>query len=567
MNNNVTKYLTLAAVGTLSFASGAFVIKRFESVPLTVGIIQEAEKIIGQSFTPAQADSMLNMLNGFNGSYEALHKLNMPNSVVPALNFNPVPVGFVNPDAKSGFKLDKLTATKMPADKNELAFYTIRQLADLIKTKQISSVELTQFFIDRLKKYNPKLQFAITITEERALKKAAEADAEIKAGHYKGVLHGIPFGVKDLLAQKDYKTTFGSNAYKDQQLNVDATVVSKLEAAGGILIVKTTLGELAMGDVWFGGKTKNPWDITRGSSGSSAGSASAVSAGCLPYAIGSETLGSIVSPATECGDTGIRPSFGRVSKYGAMALSWSMDKLGPIARSVEDAAIVFNTIQGTDGKDLSTIAAPFNYDGSIKSLKGYKIGYVKADFDRAYYGTGANKRAIPNHATDSATLAKLKDLGAELVPIDYPQMPIGAMTFILDAEAGAAFQELVLNHKDDLLVQQHKNAWPNIFRASQFISAAEYIQANRARTLLIQAWYEKLKGLDLYITPSSSTNLSMTNLTGNPCVVLPNGFNQRGRPMSITFMGQLFGEGKMLQAAKVYQDATDFHQKHPALNF
>jgi Asp-tRNA(Asn)/Glu-tRNA(Gln) amidotransferase A subunit family amidase len=557
MKNSVTKYFTLAAVGALGFVSGAFVIKRFEQVPITSGIVQEAQKIIGQQFTAAQADSMVNMLNNFSSSYESLHKLNMPNSVVPALNFNPVPVGFKNPDAKDGFKMDKMSGTKMPADKNDLAFYTIRQLADLVKSKQISSVELTQFFIDRLKKYNPKLFFAITITEERALKKAAEADQEIKSGHYRGVLHGIPFGVKDLLAQKDYKTTFGSVAYQNQQLNVDATVVSKLEAAGGILIVKTTLGELAMGDVWFGGKTKNPWDVTRGSSGSSAGSASAVSAGCLPFAIGSETLGSIVSPSTECGDTGLRPSFGRVSKYGAMALSWSMDKLGPIARSVEDAAIVFNVIHGTDGKDLSTIAAPFNYDGSGKTLKGYKIGYTKVDFDRRY----------PNKATDSATLAKLKELGAELIPIEYPKMPVGAMTFILDAEGGAAFQELVLSHRDDLLVQQGKNAWPNIFRASQFISAAEYIQANRARTLLIQDWYEKLKGLDLYITPSFSTNLSMTNLTGNPCVVVPNGFNQRGRPLSITFMGQLFGEGKMLQAAKIYQDATDFYKKHPSLNF
>ncbi len=557
MKYSVTKYFTLATVGAVGFLSGAFAIKHWEQVPITTSIVQEAEKIIGQQFTPAQADSMLNLLNSFSSSYESLHKLNMPNSVVPALNFNPVPIGFVNPDKQDGFKMSKTTGTKLPADKNELAFYTIRQLADLIKTKQITSVELTRFFIERLKKYNPQLLFAVTITEDRALKKAAEADAEIKAGHYRGVLHGIPFGVKDLLAQKDYKTTFGSVAYQNQQLNVDATVVSKLEAAGGILIAKTTLGELAMGDIWFGGKTRNPWDIKRGSSGSSAGSASAVSAGCLPYAIGSETLGSIVSPSTECGDTGLRPSFGRVSKYGAMALSWSMDKLGPITRSVEDAAIVFNTIQGTDGKDLSTIAAPFNYDGTVKSLKGYKIGYVKNDFERR----------SQNHATDSATLAKLKELGAELVPIEYPKMPVGAMTFVLDAEAGAAFQELVLSHRDDQLVQQNKNAWPNIFRASQFISAAEYIQANRARTLLIQDWYEKLKGLDLYITPSFSLNLSMTNLTGNPCVVLPNGFNASGRPMSITFMGQLFGEGKLLQAAKIYQDATDFHKKHPSLNF
>jgi Asp-tRNA(Asn)/Glu-tRNA(Gln) amidotransferase A subunit family amidase len=557
MKINTRKYAAIGAIGCLSFVFGSFVTAKLQTAPFTISIVKEAEKIIGMDFNDAQADSMLNNLNQFNTAYTNLRKLNMPNSVVPALNFNPVPVGFTNPDDKNGFKLAKMSTVTMPANRDDLAFYTVRQLAELIRTKQISSVELTKFFIARLKKYNGKLLNVITFTEEHALKKAAEADAEIRAGHYRGVLHGIPFGAKDLLAQKDYKTTFGAPPYKDQQLNVDATVITRLEDAGAVLIAKTSLGELAQGDVWFGGKTKNPWDITRGSSGSSAGSASAVSAGCLPFAIGSETLGSIVSPSTECGDSGLRPSFGRVSKYGAMALSWSMDKLGPIARSVEDAAIVFNAIQGTDSKDLSTIAAPFNYDGSVKSLKGFKIGYVKTDFDRKY----------ANHASDSATLVKLKELGAELIPIEYPKMPIGSMVFLLDAEAGAAFQELVLSHKDDQLVQQGKGAWPNIFRSSQFIPATEYIQANRARTLLIQDWYEKLKGLDLYITPSFSTNLSMTNLTGNPCVVLPNGFNAKGRPTSITFMGQLFGEGKLLQAAKLYQDATDFNKKHPSLNF
>jgi Asp-tRNA(Asn)/Glu-tRNA(Gln) amidotransferase A subunit family amidase len=557
MKISTIKYLSITALCGFSFISGAFVVKKFGQEPITVGIIQEAEKLIGFDFSTAQADSMLNSVSRFNQSYQALRKLNMPNSIVPALNFNPVPIGFVNPDTKNGFKLNKVSGVQLPANKDDLAFYTVRELAELIRTKKITSVELTRFFIDRLKKYQPKLQFAITIMEDRAMKKAAEADAEIQSGHYRGVLHGIPFGVKDLLAQKDYKTTFGAVPYKEQQLNVDATVVTRLENAGGILIVKTTLGELAQGDVWFGGKTKNPWDITRGSSGSSAGSASAVSAGCLPFAIGSETLGSIVSPSTECGDTGLRPSFGRVSKYGAMALSWSMDKLGPIARSVEDAALVFNAIQGTDDKDLSTIAAPFNYDGSAKTLKGYKIGYTKVDFDKNY----------PNHVTDSATLAKLKELGAELIPIEYPKMPISAMTFILQAEAGAAFQELLLTHKEDQLVLQNKFAWPNTFRAAQFISAPEYIQANRARTLLIQKWYEALKGLDLYITPTYTLNLSMTNLTGNPCLVLPNGFDKDGRPVSITFMGQLFGEGKMLQTAKLYQDATAFHKKHPLLNF
>jgi Asp-tRNA(Asn)/Glu-tRNA(Gln) amidotransferase A subunit family amidase len=551
------KYITIFTISSLAFVFGAFVTKTLERPQITVSVVKEAEKLVDFDFTPAQADSMLVNLNQWAASYDTLRKLKMPNSVVPALNFNPVPVGFTPQDKTNGFVLGKIAPVKLPANKDDLAFYTIRQLAELIRTKQITSVELTKFFIERLKKYDGKLLFMVTLTEDLALKQAAKADAEIQSGHYKGVLHGIPYGVKDLLAQKDYKTTFGAVPYKDQTLDVDATVVTKLEDAGAVLCAKLTLGELAQGDVWFGGKTKNPWDITRGSSGSSAGPASTVSAGCLPFAIGSETLGSIVSPSTECGDTGLRPSFGRVSKYGAMALSWSMDKLGPITRSVEDAAIVFNAIQGTDPKDLSTIAATFNYNGTGKSLKGYKIGYLKADFDRR----------SQNHANDSVTLAKLKELGAELLPLEYPKLPIRYLTFILDAEGAAAFQELLLTHKEDGMVLQNKFAWPNTFRSSQLIPAVEYIQANRARTLLIQDWYEKLKGLDLYITPTQGLNLTMTNLTGNPCVVLPNGMNQRGRPSSITFMGQLFGEGKLLQAAGIYQNATDFNTKHPTLNF
>lgn len=555
--NFTLRYALLPSGFVLSFVLGAFVWPKIESNPITVAVVAEAQKIIGIEFTPAQRDSMLNTLNSQAKQYQDLRKLNMPNSVVPALNFNPTPIGFTPQDKTNGFRLSKISGVKLPADRNELAFYTIRQLSELIRTRQITSVELTRFFIARLTKYNPKLLFVVNLTQEHALKQAAQADAEIKAGRYRGVLHGIPFGVKDLLSSAGSKTTFGAAPYKEQELHIDATVVKRLEDAGGILIAKLTLGELAMGDNWFGGITKNPWDITRGSSGSSAGPASAVSAGCLPFAIGSETLGSIVSPSTECGDTGLRPSFGRVSKYGAMALSWSMDKLGPITRSVEDAAIVFNAIQGTDPNDLSTIAAPFNYDGNVRTLKGWKIGYLQSAFGSRY----------ANAANDSLTLVKLKELGAELVPIEVPDLPSGAIALALDAEAGAAFQELVVNHKDDLLARQGKNAWPNIFRAAQFIPAVEYINANRARTLLIQQWYDKLKGLDLYVAPSFSANLRLTNLTGNPCVVLPNGVNRRGLPASITFMGQLFGEGKTLEAARIYQEATGFHLKHPALNY
>jgi Asp-tRNA(Asn)/Glu-tRNA(Gln) amidotransferase A subunit family amidase len=399
--------------------------------------------------------------------------------------------------------------------------------------------------------------FAVTITEERAMAHAKKADAEIAAGKYKGLLHGIPFGAKDLLAAKGYKTTWGSVPYKDQVLDVDATAITKLEEAGAILIAKMTLGELAMGDVWFGGKTKNPWNLNRGSSGSSAGSASAVAAGCMPFAIGSETLGSIVSPSSECGTTGLRPSFGRVSKYGAMALSWSMDKLGPITRSVEDCAIVFNAIQGADSKDLSLISAPFNYSSPQgASLKGMRIGFIKSEFNRKY----------ANSANDSLSLKKIKDMGAELVEIELPDLPYRDMIIILGAESGAAFEDLTLSNRDDLMVRQDKNAWPSGFRSSHFIPAIEYIQANRARAILIEELNKKMKGLDAFIAPAFGQNLVATNLSGHPCVVLPNGF-RNGLPTSITFTGQLFGEGKLLKIAEAYQRAGDFHKKQPSLNF
>jgi len=548
------KSLLLFIACSTCFAAGMLVAGKADPETITVSMVSTASKIFGLDITNAEADSMLATLNTQRSAYMELHKLNMPNSVAPSFNFNPIPPGYVFPDKTDGFKVSPALAANLPAMHDDLAFYTVRQLGDLIRTKKITAVELTRFFIQRLKKYDANLLFAVTITEDLALKQAAKADAEIKSGHYKGPLHGIPFGAKDLLAAKEYKTTWGSAAYKDQLLNEDATVIKRLEAAGAILIAKTTLGELAQGDVWFGGRTRNPWDITRGSSGSSAGTSSAVSAGCIPFGIGSETLGSIVSPSTECGVTGLRPTFGRVPKTGAMALSWTMDKLGPISRSVEDCALVFNAIKGSDGQDLSVIDAPFNY-APLTTLKGIKVGYLKADFAARYQ----------NKANDSLTLVKLKELGAELVPIDLPDLPYGAMRIMLSAEAGSAFQELVLSGRDDMLVQQNKRAWPNTFRAAQFIPATEYLNASRARSILIRQLNENIKGLDLYIAPSSSTNLTATNLSGHPCVVLQNGLNRQNLPASITFMGQLFGEGKILAVAQLYQEKTGFQLKHPAL--
>ncbi len=549
-------FKTTAAIAACAvfFTLGAFVTANVEEQKITTAMIKQAEVLFGLNFSEAEADSMLNDLTDQRKNFAEIRKLDIPNSVSPALNFNPIPVGYQFPDKANYFKAGDLSSVALPQNREDLAFYNIRQLAALLKSRKISSVELTRFYIERLKKYDGVLLNVVSYTEERALQQAAKADAEISAGKYRGLLHGIPFGAKDLLASKDAKTTWGSVAYKEQQLNFDATVITRLENQGAVLIAKTTLGELAMGDVWFGGKTKNPWDIKRGSSGSSAGSASAVAAGCMPFAIGSETLGSIVSPSTECGTTGLRPTFGRVSKSGAMALSWSMDKLGPITRSVEDCAIVFNAIQGADGKDLSVIEAPFNYTSPGKSLKGMRIGYLKTGF-------------TSKSANDSLSLLKLKDLGAELVPIDLPKMPYGDMLIILSAEAGAAFSDLTLSNRDDLLVQQGRNAWPNAFRSSRFIPAVEYIQANRARTMLIAKMQEMMKGLDLYLSPSFGPNLLATNLSGHPAVVLPNGFNKSGLPTSITFTGQLFGEGKLLQAAEVYQRSTDFNLKHPEMNF
>ncbi len=547
----------IALLCLISFSLGGFITQRAEEEKITILLVKHAQKIMGLDFTDIEADSMLTDLEGQRKSMVAIRKLNIPNSVSPALNFNPLPVAYQFPDKANYFKVSTEVNLKRPTSKDELAFFTVRQLAELIRTKQISSVELTRFFIERIKKYDSRLQFAITITEERALRNAKKADAEIAAGKYKGLLHGIPFGAKDLLAVKEYKTTWGAVPYKDQNIDVDATVITKLENAGAILIAKMTLGELALGDVWFGGKTKNPWDLKRGSSGSSAGSASAVAAGCMPFAIGSETLGSIVSPSSECGTTGLRPSFGRVSKYGAMALSWSMDKLGPITRSVEDCAIVFSAIQGTDDKDLSLISAPFNYSSPIgSSLKGFRIGYIPSEFNRKY----------ANSANDSLSFKKLKEMGAEMVPIELPVLPYRDLLIVLSAESGAAFEELTLSNRDDLMVKQDKNAWPSGFRSAHFIPAVDYIQANRARAMLIEELNKKMKDIDVFIAPAFGQNLLATNLSGHPCVVLPNGF-RNGLPASITFTGQLFGEGKLLKMAQTYQKATDFDQKHPVMNF
>lgn len=544
----------LSCCSMISFISGAYLQKEWREMPaITNKGVKEAEKLLGLEFSMAEADSMLEGLTEYRSNYLNIRKIDLSNEVAPALVFNPMPKGMKLDLKPRPFKAGEVGVVLLPENKEDLSFYSVHQLAKLLRTQKITSLELTNLFMERLKVHGPKLQCVITLTEEYAIQQAKKADEEIKAGRYRGLLHGIPYGAKDLLEKSGYKTTWGAVPYKDQIINRDATVIRKLEESGAVLVAKLTLGALAWGDVWYGGKTRNPWKIDQGSSGSSAGSAAAVAAGLVPFAIGTETLGSIVSPSTVCGTTGLRPTFGRVSRTGAMALSWSMDKIGPICRTVEDCAIVFNAIYGPDGSDQSVIDVPFNYDGN-KKLSGLRIGYLKSAFESDY-------KFKP---FDAAALRNIREMDVELIPIELPELP--NISFILESEAAAAFDQLTRSNQDDLMVRQIKKAWPNVFRQSRFIPAVEYIQANRIRNLLIQEMAKKMEDIDVYISPTfEGTNLTLTNLTGHPCVVLPNGFNEEGLPVSITFIGQLFGEADLLTVAKAYQEATGFHLKHPEL--
>jgi len=520
---------------------------------ITTKNIKAAEKIIGLSFTQKERKMMLENLMDNLASFQELRKISLPNHVPPALIFIPIIPGLDLKKTQKPVTFNDSREWKLPKNMEDLAFYPVTALSRLIKSRKITSTQLTRMYLDRLKKYGPRLKCVITITEERALKQARKADREIAEGRYRGPLHGIPWGAKDLLATRGIKTTWGAMPYKDQIIDEDATVVKRLEEAGAVLLAKLSMGALAWGDVWFGGKTRNPWNPEQGSSGSSAGSASATAAGLVAFSIGTETWGSIVSPSTRCGVAGLRPTFGRVSRYGAMALSWSMDKIGPICRSVEDCALVFNAIYGPDGKDLTVVDLPFNWDSSLK-LENIQIGYLKKEFEKDY----------KNKENDMAVLDVLRSLGAELVPIDLPQLPVEALSFILNAEAAAAFDELTRSGQDDLMVRQIKRAWPNVFRQARLIPAVEYIQANRIRSLLMREMARIMKNIDVYVAPSfGGNNLLLTNLTGHPAVVVPNGFNEKGSPTSISFIGNLFEEEKVLAVAKAFQEATGFHLKHP----
>jgi Asp-tRNA(Asn)/Glu-tRNA(Gln) amidotransferase A subunit family amidase len=582
-----------------------------EKGKVTRQMIDNAAAIADVRIADEYKDMMLEDLNGYREGYDAIYALHIKNEVAPAVIFDPVLPGTKFETEQRPMRISAAPSVGGAAPKNleDVAFYSVRQLAELVRSRKISSTALTEMYIARLKRYDPLLKFVITLTEERASAHAKDADREIAAGKYRGPLHGLPWGAKDLLAVKGYRTTWGAGGFEEQKIDEDATVVKRLDAAGAVLVAKLTLGALAQGDKWFGGMTRNPWNTKQGSSGSSAGSASATAAGCVAFAIGSETLGSISSPSTRCGTTGLRPTFGFVPRTGAMALSWTMDKLGPICRAVEDTAIVLRAIHGPDGHDRTVHNAAFNWDATLDWRK-LRVGYLKADFElqppqqtappkeekelsedekKKQAEERANRaetmaRREYDHKFDVAALDKLRSMGVNLIPVEFPKYPYGAMRSILLAEAAAAFDDLTRSGRDKLLTQQTKDDWPNTFRAARFIPAVEYIQANRARTTAMELAAKVFEQVDVIVAPTFSTQLLITNLTGHPALILPNGLRGPdapparvrengevegggpGTPLSLTFLGQLYGEARMLTLAKAYQDATDFHHNHPQLD-
>ena len=509
------------------------------------------ENLTGLYFTESERDSALEGLSLLREKYDTLRTIQISNQIPIPLYFDPRIPGQDIPKGREKYLFQEFP-TKRPANIEDCAYYTIGQLAYLIRTRQVTSLELTEMYIARLKRFGSELECVVTITEERALNQAFRADEEIKRGRYLGPLHGIPYGAKDLLAVSGYKTTWGAETHKDQIIDETATVIKKLDDAGAVLVAKLTLGALAWGDVWFGGKTRNPWNIEKGSSGSSAGPGSATAAGLVAFSLGSETWGSIVSPSTVNGVTGLRPTFGTVSRSGAMALSWSMDKLGPICRSVDDCALIYSLIKGTDGLDHSVVDVPFQVPIK-KEFQSLRIGYVKNAFDDSI--TTDNDRAV---------LDRLRDQGFDLIPIELPNFPTSSLSFLLDVEAAAAFDDLTRSNEDDQLVVQVKRAWPNVFRTARYIPAVEYVQANRARIILNQKMSLLFEDIDVYVVPSFwGDNLLRTNLTGHPCVVLPNGFNKEGTPTSISFIGDLYKDGQVVAVARSYQRGTGWHKKYP----
>jgi Asp-tRNA(Asn)/Glu-tRNA(Gln) amidotransferase A subunit family amidase len=542
----VLKALGALGAGSLAFRR-ALAVQTSQAGKVTPDMIRQAEWIAGLELTDKERERVAKEVLESLDSCRALRKIEVGYDVPPAIAFHPAPGRLPAQGVKRNqVKTSGSVGMKRPSSDEELAFLSVADLSALIRTRQVSSTELTRLYLSRLKRFDPMLKCVATLTEDLALKQSAQADAEIAAGKTRGPLHGIPWGAKDLIAYPGYPTGWGAPQFKDRVIAEKATVAARLDEAGAVLVAKLSLGALAMGDMWYGGKTRSPWDPRRGSSGSSAGSASAVAAGLVGFALGSETLGSIVSPCRACGATGLRPTFGRVSRHGCMALSWSMDKIGPITRSAEDCALVFDAIHGHDGLDATAVDEPFSWP-STRALEGLKIGYEP-------------ETARPFQ--DFEELRVLQALGFELVPIQLPrEVPAEAILIMLTVESAAAFDGLTRQH-----ITEGLNSWPDSFLQGQLIPAVEYVRAARVRTLLMRGMERVLERVDMYV--GSGPNLVITNLTGHPTVVLPGGFrdiNGRPGPRSITLSGRLYDEATLLAVAQAYQHATRNHLHHPPL--
>lgn len=539
-------------------ALGINIVKAQDTITKTD--IRIASKLLHVELKDAEIDSLYPGLIRNINTIKRMHEVALPNAVPLSLWQLPVsPAQLQGTSDKNQLQIRQPYGVKMPAEMKDLAFFSIPQLAELIRSKQISSLALTRFFLERLKKYDDTLHCVISLTEDLAIEQAKRADSLLEKGKYLGLLHGIPYGLKDLFAVKGTKTTWGAAPYKNQVIDEDAYVYQQLRDAGAVLLVKLSLGALAQGDWWFGGRTRSPWNPERGSSGSSAGSASATVAGLVPFAIGTETWGSIVSPSTACGATGLRPTFGSISRTGAMTLSWSLDKIGPLCRSAEDAAIVFSFIRGVDANDGVPAQKPFAFNANA-DFKKLRVGYAKNYFDR-----------LDSTTNDWKVLETIRELGVTLQPMVFPNdsmvWPFDIMGLVIGAECAAAFDAFTRSDLDDQMTRQNRGDWPNSFRTWRFIPAVEYINANRHRTILTQAIIKAMSDFDVVITPSFAGNqLAITNLTGHPAVCLPNGFDNRtGLPTSITFLGNLWEEGKILLLANAFQEATDWSKRRPPL--
>ncbi|HWC96225.1 MAG TPA: amidase [Candidatus Sulfopaludibacter sp.] len=561
---------------------------------VTPEMLKGALGVSGLSFSEDDQTAMLQSLNGSLTRYEEIRNLHIPNNVAPPFYFSPLTPGMKVNRTREPLRFST-PAVKRPANLEDAAFWPITQLAQLIKTRQATSTELTKMYLARLHKYNEKLNCVVTFLDEVALAQAKQADSEIAAGKYKGPLHGIPWGAKDIIAVKGYKTTWGSGAYKDQMLDEEASLVEMLRDAGAVLLAKLTTGELAQGDQWFGGQTKNPWNLEQGSSGSSAGPASATAAGLVAFGIGSETSGSILSPSARCGVTGLRPTFGRISRYGVMALSWTQDRMGPLCRYAEDCALVMSVIARPDGRDLSVTEIPFNYNTHL-DIRKLRVGYLEGGFEET--------RDPLAKKADEQSVEQIQSLGFKLVPVKVPEWTID--TSSIGVESGVFFDDLIRSGRDKQMTNPGRAA---SFRSSRLTPAVEYLQGQRARSMMMAKLAEATADVDVYLVPVNSggggggaagrgrgaagagataaagaaagrgrggggaganrsvvgRHFGMANLACYPALNVVNGFAESGSPLNITFYARPYGEADLLAFGKAYQDAAGFHLKHPAL--